>query len=254
VEHSHLGVRRLLRKLRFPDLLERDHYATAVRDAAGGGSAREALTELLDEVLHRYPPVFRTIIKRIDVDGEPARSVAGELYLSYRTLHRYRTTAIAAIADALERRFGVTAAGAGPLEDDGVPALVAEGFTYLRRHSVRSIETASRCFTRALELDESSADAWIGLATCHEQQAVSLERDAAASFDAAAHALDRAARLAPERAEVFEALNRFAGRDHLRTGRWTGAEDRVCTARLLRDGHTAPRAVRSPSAAGALSP
>jgi tetratricopeptide (TPR) repeat protein len=247
VEHSHLGVRRLLRKLRFPDLLERDHYALAVRDAFGGSSAREALTELLEAVLHRYPPVYRTIIKRIDVDGEPARSVAGELYLSYRTLHRYRTTAIAAIAEALERRFGVTGAAGSLQSEAGVTALVAEGFRYLRRHSLRSIEAAGRCFTRALEIDDSNADAWVGLATCHEQQAISLERDAAASFDAAVHALDRAAKLAPERPDVFEALHRFAGRDRSSSGRWTGAEDRVCTARLLRDGHSAPARIAAAS-------
>jgi tetratricopeptide (TPR) repeat protein len=250
VEHSHLGVRRLLRKLRYPDLLERDHYALAVRDAVGGVTAREALTGLLDEVLHRYPPVYRTIIKRIDVDGEPARTVAGELYLSYRTLHRYRTTAIAAIAEALERRFGVAGSAADRFEAEaGVNALVAEGFRHLRRHSLRSMEAAGRCFTRALELDETCADAWIGLASCHEQQALSLERDAVASFDAAAHALDRAAKLAPERAEVYEALHRFAGRDHASSGRWTGAEERVCTARLLRDGHSSPARIAAAGAA-----
>ncbi|MBV9438639.1 MAG: tetratricopeptide repeat protein [Candidatus Eremiobacteraeota bacterium] len=208
VEHSNLSVRRLLRKLRYPGDLERDHYAQAVRDAANSSSAHSALMELLDDVLRRYPPVYWAIIKRIDVDGESPKSVANALYLSYRTLHRYRSAAIAAVAEALERRFGMPREGPAASDteaegDVGVLALVGEGFNHLRRHSVRSFEAASRCFARALEIDERCADAWIGLASCHEHQAVYLERDAIASFDAAMRALDRAARLAPRRADAF---------------------------------------------------
>jgi hypothetical protein len=103
VEHSNLGVRRLLRKIRYPGLLERDHLATTIRDATGAESARDALIRLLDDVLRRYPPIYWTIIERIDVEGKPTRAVAGELYLSYRTLHRYRSAAIATVAEALVR-------------------------------------------------------------------------------------------------------------------------------------------------------
>jgi hypothetical protein len=202
VEHSNLGVRRLLRKLRFPELLERDPYAAMLRHASTNGtSARDALVALLDEVLHRYPPVYRTIIERIDVDGAQAKAIAGELYLSYRTLHRYRTVAVAAIAEALERRFGaarLSAAAAGDRNADA-RALVSEGFEHLRRSSLRSFDTASRCFSRALELDERCADAWIGLAICHENQAAHSERDAAASSAAAVRARERAAHLTEAR-------------------------------------------------------
>jgi hypothetical protein len=197
VEHSNLGVRRLLRKLRFPELLERDPYAAMLRHAADGGTARDALIALLDEVLHRYPPVYRTIIERIDIEGSQAKSIAGELYLSYRTLHRYRTVAVGALAEALERRFGAARFAAAGARRDAADAgaLVAEGFEHLRRSSLRSFDAASRCFTRALEIDERCPDAWIGLAVCHEHQAANSERDAAASSAAAVRARDRAAQL-----------------------------------------------------------
>src|ERR1700694_3317156 len=103
MEHSHLGVRRVLRKPRHPGLLERDHYAARLRDATQRPSARDALVDLLEDVLRKHPPEYWTIIKRIDADGEPAKSVADALYLSHRTLHRYRTSAIAVIASELER-------------------------------------------------------------------------------------------------------------------------------------------------------
>jgi hypothetical protein len=197
VEHSNLGVRRLLRKLRFPELLERDPYAAMLRHASNGTTARDALIALLDEVLHRYPPVYRTIIERIDIDGAQAKSTAGELYLSYRTLHRYRTVAVAAIAEALERRFGAARLSVAAASDRGADAraLVSEGFEHLRRSSLRSFDAAGRCFSRALELDERCADAWIGLAVCHENQAAHSERDAAASSAAALRARERAAQL-----------------------------------------------------------
>jgi hypothetical protein len=198
VEHSNLGVRRLLRKLRFPELLERDPYAAMLRQASNVTTARDALIALLDEVLHRYPPVYRTIIERIDIDGAQAKSTAGELYLSYRTLHRYRTVAVAAIAEALERRFGAGRLSVAAASDRGADAraLVSEGFEHLRRNSLRSFDAAGRCFSRALELDDRCADAWVGVAICHENQAAHSERDAAASSAAAVRARERAAQLA----------------------------------------------------------
>jgi hypothetical protein len=106
MEHSNLGVRRLLRKLRYPGLLERDHYAATLRDIARSASARDALLALIHDALRGYPSEYWTIIKRIDADGEAAKAVADALYLSYRTLHRYRSAAIEAIAEVLERRLG----------------------------------------------------------------------------------------------------------------------------------------------------
>jgi hypothetical protein len=197
VEHSNLGVRRLLRKIRYPGLLERDHLATMIREASGAHNARDAVIALLDDVLRRYPPIYWTIIERVDLEGKPTRVVAGELYLSYRTLHRYRSAAIATLADALERRFG-GARGASPApanEEDDVSSLVRAGFEHLRQPSVRSFDAAKRCFTRALELDEDCVDAWTGLASCFEHQSAHLERDAIASFDASVRAFDRASQL-----------------------------------------------------------
>ncbi|HTD35151.1 MAG TPA: hypothetical protein VK665_15915 [Candidatus Elarobacter sp.] len=198
MEHSNLGVRRLLRKIRYPGLLERDHLATTIRDASGAPNARDAVIALLDDVLRRYPPIYWTIIERVDLEGKPTRTVAGELYLSYRTLHRYRSAAIATLADALERRFGAgRAAPPSPPanESDDVPSLLRAGYDHLRQPSVRSFDAAKRCFTRALELDENCVEAWTGLASCYEHQSAHLERDAIASFDASVRAFDRASQL-----------------------------------------------------------
>ncbi|HEX3466388.1 MAG TPA: hypothetical protein VHS78_20245 [Candidatus Elarobacter sp.] len=197
MEHSNLGVRRLLRKIRYPGLLERDHLATRIREVTGAASARDAVIGLLDDVLRRYPPIYWTIIECVDLDGKPTRTVASELYLSYRTLHRYRSAAIATLADALERRFGA-ARGTPPApaaNEEDVPSLVRAGFEHLRQPSARAFDAAKRCFTRALELDESCVEAWTGLASCFEHQSAHLERDAIASFDASVRAFDRASQL-----------------------------------------------------------
>ena len=198
MEHSNLGIRRLLRKIRYPGLLDRDHVATMIRDATGAENARDAVIGLLDDVLRRYPPIYWTIIERVDLEGKPTRTVAAELYLSYRTLHRYRSAAIATLADALERRFGAARnAPPAPAANDehDVPSLVRAGFEHLRQPSVRSFDAAKRCFTRALELDENCVDAWTGLASCFEHESAHLERDAIASFDASVRAFDRASQL-----------------------------------------------------------
>ena len=196
VEHSNLGIRRLLRKIRYPGLLERDHLAMMIREATGAQNARDAVIGLLDDILRRYPPIYWTIIERVDLEGKATRTVAAELYLSYRTLHRYRSAAIATLADALERRFGA-ARNVPPAvsDEDDVPSLVRAGLEHLRQPSARSFDAAKRCFTRALELDESCVDAWTGLASCFEHQSAHLERDAIASLDASVRAFDRASQL-----------------------------------------------------------
>lgn len=109
IEISSRDVRRLLRKLRSPSALERDAIAAKIRQALRRGSAHDAVLELVDDVLRHAPPIYRRILTRVDIEGAPASEVAAELDLSYRTLHRYRSTVVAAVADLLQRRLGARA-------------------------------------------------------------------------------------------------------------------------------------------------
>ena len=95
-------MRKLLRRLRHPQSLERDDLALGLKRAYNVATAKEALATFVTNALSSYDPALRKIIERCDINGEPTKQVAGELGLSMRQFFRYRGRAIEAIAIALE--------------------------------------------------------------------------------------------------------------------------------------------------------
>jgi hypothetical protein len=98
-------VRRLLRLLRRPYLLEREPLALRARTALGTASCRDALLLLVDRAFGdiRDTQRLREIILRCDVEGQKARGVAASMHLSLRQFFRHRAEAIDALALSFER-------------------------------------------------------------------------------------------------------------------------------------------------------
>lgn len=93
-------VRRLLRLLRRPYLLEGEPLALRARKALGTASCRDALLMLVDRTFGdiRDTQRFREIVLRCDVEGQKAREAAAGMHLSVRQFFRYRAEAIEALA------------------------------------------------------------------------------------------------------------------------------------------------------------
>jgi hypothetical protein len=98
-------VRRLLRLLRHPYLLEREPLALRARNALGTASCRDALLLLVERAFGdiRDTQRLREIILRCDVEGQKARQAAAGMHLSLRQFFRHRAEAIEALALSFER-------------------------------------------------------------------------------------------------------------------------------------------------------
>src|SRR5665213_1440636 len=131
MEWGNRPVRQLLRKLRTPGAIQEDELARTLRRLTGAPSVRDAVLMLTNRALNGYPPVYATIVRRVDVDGESSQAVAAEIHLSQRSFFRYRAAAVAAVAAEIDT---VTrGAPRRPREDLDVLALVARG-RYLWQH------------------------------------------------------------------------------------------------------------------------
>src|ERR1700681_1605296 len=102
MEWGNRRVRQLLRKLRTPGAIQDDELARTLCRLTGAPSIRDAVLLLADRALHAYPPVYATIVRRVDVDGESSQAVADEIHLSQRSFFRYRGAAIAAVATEID--------------------------------------------------------------------------------------------------------------------------------------------------------
>ena len=117
-------VRRLLRLLRRPYMLEREPLALRARKALGTASCRDALLLLVDHAFGdiRDTQRLREIILRCDVEGQKARAAAAEMHLSLRQFFRHRAEAIEALALFFER---LDEPGAPDLQASPAPAYCA---------------------------------------------------------------------------------------------------------------------------------
>lgn len=96
-------IRRLLRKLRTPGAIDGDDLGRALVRATGLGSAREAVLSVAERALRDFPPIYWTIVRRVDLEGESCDVVASQIHLSPRSFFRYRAAAVAGIAREVER-------------------------------------------------------------------------------------------------------------------------------------------------------
>ena len=204
MEWGYRRVRQLLRKLRTPGAIQDDELARALCSLTGAPSVRDAVLVLAEKALRDFPPVYWTIVRRVDVDGESSQAVADEIHLSERSFFRYRAAAIAAVAAEIE-----TVTRSTPpkrREDLDVLALVARG-RYLWRHRTgASLQRAARYFERALELDPTFARAYAGVADVHLLLGEHLVRDPVEAFHDAHVAVERAMELDPTLPELHATL------------------------------------------------
>jgi len=99
---SHPEVRDLLAKIKYPYRLETDTLGRALRDAMRRATVREAVLALIEEELRPIDPRLATIIERCDVHGVKVAAVAGEFHVTPRQLFRYRSDAVAALAERIK--------------------------------------------------------------------------------------------------------------------------------------------------------
>ena len=99
---SELATRQLLRKMHTPAAIDDDPIALALAGASGVHSPREAVRSAVDSALRPYPPIYATIVRRMDADGEDVGSLVAELGCSARSIYRYRARAMTAIRYEIE--------------------------------------------------------------------------------------------------------------------------------------------------------
>jgi len=205
MEWGYRRVRQLLRKLRTPGAIQDDELALTLCRLTGTGSGRDAVLLLAERALRVYPPVYWTIVRRVDVDGENSASVADEIHLSERSFYRYRAAAIAAVAaeiDAVTR-----AAPPKRTSDDlNVLTLVARGRYLWKHRTSAALLRAARYFERALEIDPMFARAHAGIADVHLLMGEYLIRDPLEAFHDARVAVDTALALDPSLPELHATL------------------------------------------------
>lgn len=99
------NIRRLLRLLRHPHLLEREALALRLRAVLKAASGRDALLWIVDQTFGSTEDGrrFREIVMRCDIQGQKSRLVAAAMGLSLRHFFRCRAEAISALALAAER-------------------------------------------------------------------------------------------------------------------------------------------------------
>jgi tetratricopeptide (TPR) repeat protein len=204
MEWGYRRVRQLLRKLRTPGAIQDDELARALCSLTGAPSVRDAVLLLAERALRGYPPVYWTIVRRVDVEGESSQSVAGEIHLSERSFFRYRAAAIAAVAAEIE-----TVTRSAPprrTEDLDVLALVARGRYLWKHRTAAALQRAARYFDRALELDPTFARAYAGVADVHLLMGEYLIRDPIEAFHEAQIAVERAMEIDPTLPELHATL------------------------------------------------
>ncbi len=205
MEWGYRRVRQLLRKLRMPGAIQDDELALTLRRLTGEGSVRDAVLLLAERALRVYPPVYWTIVRRVDVDGESSQAVADEIHLSERSFYRYRAAAIAAVAaeiDAVTR----TAPPKRSPDDLDVLALVARGRYLWKHRTSAALQRAARYFERALEIDPTFARAHAGIADVHLLMGEYLIRDPIEAFHDARVAVESALALDPSLPELHATL------------------------------------------------
>ena len=204
MEWGNRRVRQLLRKLRTPGAIQDDELARTLCRLTGAPSIRDAVLLLADRALSVYPPVYATIVRRVDVDGESSQAVAEEIHLSQRSFFRYRGAAIAAVAAEID-----TVARSAPpkrSEDLDVLALVARGRYLWKHRTSAALQRAARYFERALEIDPTFARAYAGVADVHLLMGEYLIRDPLEAFHDANVAIERAMELDPALPELHATL------------------------------------------------
>jgi len=205
MEWGYRRVRQLLRKLRMPGAIQDDELALTLCRLTGAGSVRDAVLMVAERALSVYPPVYWTIVRRVDVDGESSASVADEIHLSERSFYRYRAAAIAAVAaeiDAVTR-----AAPPKRTSDDlNVLTLVARGRYLWKHRTSAALLRAARYFERALEIDPTFARAHAGIADVHLLMGEYLIRDPVDAFHDARVAVETALALDPSLPELHATL------------------------------------------------
>ena len=205
MEWGYRRVRQLLRKLRLPGAIQDDELAVTLCRLTGAVSVRDAVLVLAERALSVYPPVYWTIVRRVDVDGESSTAVAAEIHLSERSFYRYRAAAIAAVAgeiDAVTRSAPPKRAS----DDLDVLALVARGRYLWKHRTSAALLRAARYFERALEIDPTFARAHAGIADVHLLMGEYLIRDPLEAFHDARIAVEQALELDPSLPELHATL------------------------------------------------
>ena len=205
MEWGYRRVRQVLRKLRTPGAIQDDDLARTLCGLTGAPSVREAVLLLAERALRGFPPVYATIVRRVDVDGESSQAVADEIHLSERSFFRYRSAAIAAIAAEIDS-VARTAAPRRSTEDLDVLALVARGRYLWKHRTAAALQRAARYFERALELDPTFARAYAGIADVHLLLGEHLIRDPLEAFHDAHQAVERAMAIDPTLPELHATL------------------------------------------------
>jgi tetratricopeptide (TPR) repeat protein len=204
MEWGYRRVRQLLRKLRTPGAIQDDELARTLCSLTGAPSVRDAVLLLAERALRAYPPVYWTIVRRVDVEGESSQAVSDEIHLSERSFFRYRAAAIAAVAAEIE---AVTRSSAPKrAEDLDVLALVARGRYLWKHRTTAALQRAARYFERALEIDPTFARAYAGMADVHLLMGEYLLRDPLEAFHEAHVAVERAMEIDPTLPELHATL------------------------------------------------
>ncbi len=110
------SVRRLLRQLRRPHLLERDPLAARLRDRLNAKTCGEAIEQLVDRTFARDASSerVREVIMRCDFHGQKATAAAAGMHLSLRQFFRCRAEAMEALALAIERLDDIVESAESP--------------------------------------------------------------------------------------------------------------------------------------------
>ncbi|HEV3087394.1 MAG TPA: hypothetical protein VGX96_09245 [Candidatus Elarobacter sp.] len=171
----------------------------------GATSIRDAVLTVAERALRDYPPIYWTIVRRVDVEGESSQAVADETHLSERSFFRYRAAAVAAVAaeiDAVTRTTPPKRAS----ENLDVLALVARGRYLWKHRTTAALQRAARYFERALEIDPTFARAYAGVADVHLLMGEYLIRDPLEAFHDAQTAVESALELDPTLPELHATL------------------------------------------------
>ncbi len=157
---SHGSVRRVLRNVRRPAVLERDEIALELKRALRCEVARDAVLTLVERALKHEHRFCGEIVRRCDVDGETTAAVAAALHLSPRQFFRYRAHAMEAISVELAMVLTRTRTHRPA---DGAARAVVLGRLLLSRASQPDVASAMRHFERAAVIDPLCVEAYAGL-------------------------------------------------------------------------------------------
>ena len=159
---SDRAFRAMLRKMREPRALERDHLANRLRAMLGASTAHEAVLEAIARSLRGSDARLAAVIRRCDIDGEPTARVARELGVSPRQFFRFRREAL----DLLQREvqkyhnaFPSLVRGTRDASHD-----ISMGRMYLARAESDDISSALQRFDVATRRDPGDVAGWVGMA------------------------------------------------------------------------------------------